>query len=175
MLGRLTRLIERTILALGVIGGILTFFIMILVLADVTGRAAFNSPVAGSTEAAVLLMIGLIFLGMPAAQQRGQNFRIAFLHDLLSGRALVALKVFNGLACTALTATLTYFTTKIAIGSIAAGEVSYGIVSFPVWPSRALIAFGLACLTLQFLIDTIRALTGSAPDVVASSDNMQVH
>lgn len=172
MLSFVTRSVEKTIMGLGVFGGILTFFIMIMVLADVIGRALFNAPVAGSTEVSVLLMIGLIFMGMPAAQQQGYHFRIDFLTSALRGAPLRVLKLFNFAVCIALTGLLTYLSGRLALRSIASGEVSYGTVAFPIWPSRALISLGLGFLTVQFAIHLVQALRGIEP---VASDKTGAH
>ena len=52
---------------------------------------------------------------------------------------------------------IAWFSWSKAIDSTKAGEESYGTISFPVWPSRLLIAFGLTMLALQLVAGLLRS------------------
>src|SRR3546814_15044152 len=65
---------ERLMLSLSVLSGFATLLIILIVVADVTGRFLFNAPLHGGVELSELLMVALVFFGLAAAQQQRQNF-----------------------------------------------------------------------------------------------------
>ncbi len=50
--------------------------------------------------------------------------------------------------------------TLAAIRSTQRGEVSFGVIAFPVWPGRIILAAGLILLSIQLLVDFVRLLAG---------------
>ena len=155
--------LERVLLQLGTISGFATLAIMLIVMIDVTGRAAFNAPLPGGLEMSELLLVALIFFGFAAAQQRRQNFSVDILTRHLPAflqRILDLLALFVGLGVAGL---LAWFSAGQAVKSYDRGEASFGIIPFPIWPARFVLAFGLVCLTLQLAIDIVSLLSGRAP------------
>lgn len=147
---------------LAVVNGFLTLMTMVLIVVDVAGRAFLNRPLRGGNELAVLFLVSLVYLGMAAAQKERHHFSIDLVRGRLPERARRVLDTITGAIAAALIGFLTWLAADLAWTSTLSGEASYGIVSFPVWPSRILIAVGLFCLTVQFLFDFLRNL-GALP------------
>ena len=152
--------IEAALIRLSVISGFATLLIMIIVCIDVVGRSAFNSPLHGGTEFSELLLVCLVFLGLAAAQQQRQNFAIDILvrhfpETVRRGFDLLAFAI-----CFVLIVALAWPSSKQALTSFGRGEAGFGIIAFPIWPARTVLAIGLWLLALQFAFDIYRLLTG---------------
>lgn len=158
MFVRLVEIIERFLLRLGVAAGFLTLVITVLIVADVAGRSLFKKPIPGGNELAVLIMVALIFLGMAAAQQKEHNFSIELLTAHLPPAALKVARFIAMAASTAVCGALAWLTIDIAYSMTLSNESSYGVIAFPIWPSRIILAVGLVCLTLQFFFDLLRVI-----------------
>lgn len=162
------RLIERFTRQLGVLGGFATLAVMIVIILDVGGRTLFNAPISGGNELSELLLVGLIFLGLAAAQQDRKHYTVDIVTHLLgpvARRRLETVGLFISLLVVGL---LAWLSAKHAWQSMLQGESSYGTISFPIWPARVVIAFGLGLLAVQLLIDIAKGLCprdGAVEDV----------
>lgn len=155
---RLISLLERLFNQLGVLSGFMTLLVMMLVVVDVASRFFFNAPVPGAEEIAILLLVAKIYISMPTAQQEGQNFEVDIVTRLLPAPTLRVLRSVTLAISVIVVGLIAYLTVGLAWDSVLENESSSGTVTFPVWPSRVLIAFGLVCLTLQFLFDFLRTV-----------------
>jgi TRAP-type C4-dicarboxylate transport system permease small subunit len=151
--------VERGLLALSILSGFATLLIIIVVCADVAGRFMFNSPMHGGVEFSELLMVVLVFFGLAAAQQQRQNYSIELLTRMFPEWAQKLLELIGYVTCLAIVILLAWPSSKQALQS-------FGIVPFPLWPSRVLLAVGLWLLAVQFSCDIYRFLVGQ-PRVIA--------
>jgi len=152
--------VEWFLSRLGVLSGFATLLITLLIVADVAGRSMFDSPLHGATEISELLLVALVFLGLASAQQKRQNYAIDVASRHLPVRLQVGLEHLGYLFCLLLTIGLAGFTTHQAMASYARGEAGFGIMPFPIWPARFLLAGGLWLLALQFVCDLLRYVMG---------------
>ena len=70
--------------------------LMILVVADITGRYLFNSPVPMAYDVGSFMLVFIVFLALASTQRMGAHIRVEFLTLRLPPRARVCLDV---LAC----------------------------------------------------------------------------
>lgn len=155
---RLVCWLERLFHRLGVLSGFMTLLVMMLVVIDVTSRFLLNAPVPGAEEIAILLLVAKIYISMPTAQQEGQNFEVDIVTRLLPPRAFRIVRGITLAVSVIVVGLIAWLTLGLAWDSVLENEQTSGTVAFPVWPSRILIAFGLTCLTLQFLFDFLRKI-----------------
>jgi TRAP-type C4-dicarboxylate transport system permease small subunit len=80
LIARLKRLLEALC---GVIAATALFAIMLLTLVDVGGRKVISTSVPGSLELTELLMVVVIFAGMPLVSLRGEHVVFDSLDPLL--------------------------------------------------------------------------------------------
>lgn len=153
--------VEAVLIRLGILSGFGTLLIMIIICVDVAGRFLFNAPLDSGVELSELLLVSLVFLGLAAAQQQKQNFSIEILTQHLPCWLQRALELFACLACLAIIVIIAWPSSKQAFTSFERGEAGFGIVPFPVWPARTILAAGLWLLALQFAFDAVRLLTGA--------------
>jgi TRAP-type C4-dicarboxylate transport system permease small subunit len=158
--------VERGLLALSILSGFATLLIIIVVCVDVAGRFFFNAPLHGGVEVSELLMVVLVFFGLAAAQQQRQNYSIELLTRHLPDWAQKLLELLGYATCLAIVLLLAWPSSKQAMMSYERGEAGFGIMPFPLWPARILLAIGLWLLAVQFACDIYRFLVGQ-PRIVA--------
>lgn len=154
--------IERLLLRLGIISGFATLVIIVIVIIDVGGRAIFNSPLHSGVELSELLLVSLVFLGLSAAQQQRQNFAIELFTRNLPLPVQTAFELVGYVVCLGIVVLLAWPSTSQAISSFNRNEMGFGIVAFPIWPARGILAVGLWLLAIQFCCDIYRLVTRTA-------------
>lgn len=159
MIGLVER-IERLLIRLGIVSGFATLMIIVIVVIDVAGRAIFNNPLHSGVESSELLLVCLVFFGLAAAQQQRQNYAIELFTRNLPMRVQSAFEFVGYVVCLAIVILLAWPSTQQAISSFNRNEMGFGIVAFPIWPARIVLAVGLWLLALQFLCDIYRLATG---------------
>lgn len=155
--------IERALLALSIVSGFATLLIILIVTLDVAGRFLFNTPFDGGVEASELLMVVLVFFGLAAAQQQRQNYAIELFvrHLPVAGQRIFEL--FGYVVGLVIVVLLAWPSSKQALSSFERGEAGFGVLPFPLWPARILLAAGLWLLAVQFLCDLYRFFTDRSP------------
>jgi TRAP-type C4-dicarboxylate transport system permease small subunit len=161
--------VEWSLSRLGIVSGFATLMIMLVVVTDVAGRSLLNIPLHMSTEISELLMVVLVFLGLAAAQGNRQNFAIDIATRHLPENLQLLVETLGYVFSFVLVAVLAWLSTKQAYSAFERGETGFGIVAFPIWPARFILAFGLWLLALQFLCDILRYLIG-APRISAEAE-----
>lgn len=160
----LARWITRFNRFLATVAGLLTALITLVACLDVAARALANRSIPGASEVAVVLLVALVFLGFAAAESKGENFSVTLLVQALKPRTRRVLHVVANLLSLAAIALLAWFSWTRGIASTLASEASYGTISFPVWPSRLLIAFGLTMLALQIVAGLLNDFADDEPE-----------
>lgn len=146
---------------LGVIG------LMVLINADIAGRAALNAPITGVPEMVTYSIVGIVFLQLAHTLRSGALTRSDLLLDVLARNAPLArrilIAIFNLTGALMLTIALIRFWP----GFIKAyndpsrhflGNPGFFII--PYWPLYALIALGLTTTAIQFAVNAVASLAG---------------
>ncbi len=84
---------------LGAAAAILLFGLMALTTADVIGRYFFNWPLRGAFEVTELLLLTLIFAGLPLASRAGEHVTLDFIDMLLGPKGRLLLQRAVDLLC----------------------------------------------------------------------------
>ncbi len=143
--------------ALGAGGNAALLLIMFGVSADALLRYALNRPLTGTLEGVELLLVFAVFLGLARTQAERGHIAVGIVTERLSGRPRAALEALTALLGLALFAAVTWATGAMALRSWRMGEYSAGLIAFPIYPSRALVALGSLLLALQLLLELVRA------------------
>jgi TRAP-type C4-dicarboxylate transport system permease small subunit len=85
--------------ALGFSAAVLLFCLMMLTTADVVGRYIFNWPIRGAFELTELLLLTLIFAGLPLASRADEHVTLDFIDMLLGNSGRLLLRRFVDLVC----------------------------------------------------------------------------
>src|SRR5258708_9345591 len=78
--------------ALGAAAAVLLFYLMALTTADVIGRYIFNWPLRGAFELTELLLLTLIFAGLPLASRADEHVTLDFIDMILSDNCRLLLR-----------------------------------------------------------------------------------
>jgi len=87
---------------LGVAASLILFCMMTLTFVDVVARYVFNRPLSGAFEVTELLLLVLIFAGLPLVTHAREHVTMDFIDRLLTGRARELLDRTIQLACAAI-------------------------------------------------------------------------
>ena len=150
-----TRRINRLSQAFAELSGWLIVPMMLTIFIDAVLRGLFNQAVAGVVEFNSLLLVAMVYLGLAGAQSKGANFRVTLLSDRLPAWLNKVLITLGYLLMLLTLSILLWFCTGAALFSFERDEIGYGLIDFPLWPSRALICLGLVLLLVQYLADGV--------------------
>lgn len=157
---RAIRAIERLNGFLGVLSGLATLIITITVILDVVLRATLNAPILGATEFSTLLLLVLVYLGLASVQAGKANFSVEIVVSILPPGLRRIQELLVTLVSVVVIGLLAWYTGREAWTSTLRGEMSFGAITFPVWPARIILSFGLAMLWLQLICDLFRLMSG---------------
>lgn len=147
---------ERLLTGIALAAGVALFFVMWLVVANALSRKLFNQPITGTLELTEALMPVVIMLPMAFTQMHRGHVRVLMLIDGLPPTVRRALHVMALIISCALFAWVSWATWGYAMRSLRVGETAWGIVRFPIWPTKVAISLGAALLTIQFLLDIVK-------------------
>lgn len=137
------------------VSGWLVVPMMLSIFLDALLRSLFNVALIGIVESNSLLLVALVYLGIAGAQASGANFRLTLLTSRVGPRLNWLFTTLGCVLMMAALAILGWFVWQSALYSIERGETSYGLVNFPLWPSRLLVALGISLLWLQLVADSL--------------------
>lgn len=140
--------------ALGAAG--IVVLLMALVVADITGRYLFNSPVPMTYEVGSFMLVFIVFLGLAYSQLQGAHIRVEFFTLRLPPKPRALLDLLAYTLGIAIYSAIFYQGFKWAYDSFVIGEYVAGLVNIPKWPSQFAVVFGALLLALQFVADWIR-------------------
>lgn len=127
--------------------------------ADVICRAAFNSPILGTTEVIRNSIVMIAFLQLPYAVRSQSMLRADFLLALMPPFLSRLFSVVGAVLGAALFGALVYGATGPMLTAFARGEfVGEGTVRIPVWPIYAVIILGAVLATIDYVIDAVALL-----------------
>ena len=140
--------------ALGAAG--IVVLLMALVVADITGRYLFNSPVPMTYEVGSFMLVFIVFLGLAYSQLQGAHIRVEFFTLRLPPKPRALLDLLAYTLGVAIYGAIFYQGFKWAYDSFVIGEYVAGLVNIPKWPSQFAVVFGALLLALQFIADWLR-------------------
>jgi TRAP-type C4-dicarboxylate transport system permease small subunit len=154
--------------ALHYVAGALIIAVMALTVYNILGRWLFNEPFRGTVELTQLAMLGIVYLGMAYAQDKGNHIAVDLLYNKMPTPVRVAMDWFATLLSLAILAALAWQLYKYSQVLDRGGRVtaSRGI---PLFPAAYVGIVGIAAFALAFVrssIDRVRAYRegNDAPD-----------
>jgi TRAP-type C4-dicarboxylate transport system permease small subunit len=118
---------------LGAAAAILLFGLMALTTADVIGRYFFNWPLRGAFEITELLLLTLIFAGLPLASRAGEHVTLDFVDLLLGPKGRLFLQRAVNFFCGIIILGLAW-RVRIKAGTIAGYGDTTDVLRVPVAP-----------------------------------------
>lgn len=140
---------------LGIAASAILFCMMALTVADVVLRYVVNRPLRGAFEVTELMLLVLIFAGLPLVSHADEHVTIDLIDRLLGPRAREAFKRAIQLGCAALMFFLTW-QMWIKAGTISRAGDFTDVVKIPYGP---FVYFMAAMIALAGLIHLYKALS----------------
>ena len=160
--------------ALMITAAVLAFLLCFLVVADVTGRVVFNSPVKGTPEIVSLSIVIICYLQAGFAIRSGGMLHVDTFVNKLPPGAQSWLAALGALIGMGFFAVLCYGSLDGAAHAWNSNEFEgEGALRVPVWPARFVIVLGTALAALSYLLMVLENLAqarkGLAPTQVGVS------
>jgi TRAP-type C4-dicarboxylate transport system permease small subunit len=128
---------------------------------DVWGRFLFNHPLHGTFELSELLMVAVVFLSLASCQAQDRHMRVDFLFTIVSKRVRAVVESITCVCGIVVCGLLGWFSIGPAWYSWTIREVTWGIISFPVYPAKFVVVVGAGLLGVQLILDLAGIIMGS--------------
>ena len=146
---------------LGVAASVILMILMLLTFVDVFARYLFNAPLRGAFESTELMLLVLIFAGLPLVSHADEHVTMDFIDHVLGARALDFLARAVHALCAAIMLLLAWLI-WLKAGKIAGYGDTTDVLRVPVGPfvyfMAAMIALtGLIHVYKMFVLGKLRA------------------
>lgn len=171
-MGWLRRAVQRMALVVLLLGGVGMLASMFLGTADVVGTQFLGHPLPGALELTESTMVLIVFGALAYAQIRRTHIRVEFVYEHVGPRVRAGMDVLADLAALAFFGLLLWQAFLEAKFSWEIGEATVGLVRFPLYPARTILAVGVALLLVQLVLDLVtdaRRAAGLDPDLPGPS------
>ena len=155
---RLDRALGGLVAAANAVSAAFVLLLMVLVVADITGRYVFNSPVPMAYEVGSFMLVFIVFLALASTQRAGAHIRVEFLTLRLPPRARACLDILAYGLGLLVYVTILWRGFGWAWTSWQVGDYVAGLINIPRYPSQFVVPLGAAILCLQFVADVARRL-----------------
>lgn len=151
----IAKLLERLALGVLLVGGIGMLLSMFLGTADVVGTQMLGRPVPGALEITESTMVLIVFGALTYGQIRRSHIRVELLYTRLPPRGRAALDILADLCGLLFFGLLLWQAINEAQFSMQIGEATDGLIRFPLYPARIILATGTALLLVRLVLDVI--------------------
>ncbi|OGA80055.1 MAG: hypothetical protein A3G81_33710 [Betaproteobacteria bacterium RIFCSPLOWO2_12_FULL_65_14] len=156
-----SRLLDWMMAALNVVGSIWVVLLMVLVSADVVGRAAFNAPLFGVPEIVKVSVVGLVWCQIPHTLRIGAHLRSTVLLQRMPAPARRGVEILSYLLGAVTFALIVYSGWDNTVEAWRIGEFEgEEPVRVPTYPIRTLVLLGAALTAIQFTLMALRVARG---------------
>lgn len=162
----LSLLVERVAFGVLLVGGVGMLMSMFLGVADVVGTQALNSPVHGAYEITESTMTLIVFGALAYAQIRRAHIRVELIYMHVGRQTQVALDLLADLAGLVFFGLLLWQAVIEAQYSYQINERTVGLIRFPLYPARIVLAAGTGLMLVRLALDLVfhlRQALGHAP------------
>ena len=154
------RLLMRVNLWCGLASGFALLAMMVMGALDVIGTnldiiGLRANPIPAAFEFMATMMVVNVFLAMSLAQSRRQHIRVEVLVNLLPARLRIGADALAHVLSAALFTLIAWYGWKSGIHAAGVGEYAPGLINFPQWPARLVLAFGASLMAVQCTADLI--------------------
>ncbi len=151
----LSTLTERIALVVLLVGGIGMLLSMFLGVADVVGTQVLLTPVPGPYEITESTMVLIVFGALTYAQIRRAHIRVELVYVRMGPRVQAGMDVFADIAALVFFGLLFWQAINEAQYSYQINERTVGLVRFPLYPARFVLAGGTGLLILRLVLDLL--------------------
>jgi TRAP-type C4-dicarboxylate transport system permease small subunit len=145
---------------LGAAAAVLLFCLMMITTADVIGRYIFNWPLRGAFEITELLLLTLIFAGLPLVSRADEHVTLDFIDALLGRRGRALLRRLVEVVCGLIILGLAW-RVWIKAGKIAGYGDTTDVLRIPVGP---FVYFMALMVLVTAIVHLIKAVLPAPPE-----------
>ena len=157
----LLRLFHRLLSALNLLGAFWVVLLMVLITADVVGRAFFNSPLTGVPEIVKISVVGLVWAMMAHTLKIDAHLRSTIFLSRMPDPVRRAVEMLGCALGAIMFGLIVYSGWDQMIEAWRIGEFEgEEPVRVPTYPVRSLVLLGAALTALQFCIMFVEHLRG---------------
>jgi TRAP-type C4-dicarboxylate transport system permease small subunit len=150
--------IDRLVRVLLAASALLTFGLSFLVVADVIGRGAFNSPVKGTPEIVSMSIVIITFLLAGYAVHSGAMLRTDVFIGTMGRRGPAIAALLTGVLGAGFFALIVWGSYEPALHAWRSGEFEgEGALRIAAWPARFTVMFGSLLVSIIYLRQAIAA------------------
>ena len=150
-LGRIDRALGRVENVFNLFAGGLVFVLMLLGVAQILLRVAFDAPIFGYIDIVEVSMVGFAVLSIAFVQRVGGHVRMELVLSRLRGRALWLVEAGGALAAAFIVAVLIPYSYMHFARAYSFGDSTIDI-ELPTWPAKLVVPVALALLLLRLLV-----------------------
>ncbi|CAH0205826.1 TRAP transporter small permease subunit [Microbacterium sp. Bi128] len=159
---RFDRYLRGQSAVLGVIAASALVVLMLATVIDVIVRFFARASVPGMIEVAESALVASVFLGLAWTSMQGGHVAVSIVTDRLRPVLARAVSVVVWVLNAGLLAWMTYASVMRALQATALNETRFGLVQWPVWPLRWVIAVGLGLWLVVAIANVVRTIRGRA-------------
>ncbi|MEN8673393.1 TRAP transporter small permease [Nocardioides sp.] len=167
--------VGRVSTLLAMLAAVCTLAIMVTMVADVANRVSGRGSISGAYELVTMLLVMVVFLGISYSERTETNVRVTLATSKMPRAVARVVRTFGGLVSFVIVAWFARTTWDAALVSMERGEFTQGLVDFPVWPSRLVIAIGFTLLALEVLLGTWRRWVRAGTPAASSRGSLPDH
>lgn len=131
------------------LAGILLLVLILLTVADVVGRTLIGKSILGTVDISTMLLVGIAFLGLAAAEVEGQHVVVDLIEQRLPRANRIALAVIRIFLLVGLGVILVWGLSEVLVSAIDRGETTNTILRLPTWPAKLIL---LVSFLLFFIV-----------------------
>ena len=136
-----------------VVAAVWAFILTFIIMSDIIGRGAFNSPVYGVREIVMNSIVIIVFLQASYAIRSGSMLRADFIVSRFPRPVLRVISIFGYLLGAAFFFTIVVGGIDGAVHAWVSNEFEgEGALHVPVWPTRFVILFGGSLAGINYLL-----------------------
>ena len=151
-----TSITEKVSRWCSLLGASFIALMMLMTVSDVTSRTLLNRSIGGALEMVSLLMVGVVYFSLSYTQITGSHVRVELVTSHVSKRTQAIIEVITLFLALVILALFLWASVDRTIYSWQIKEYYWGLIPFPIYPSRTLMPFGILLLWMAVLIRWIR-------------------
>jgi TRAP-type C4-dicarboxylate transport system permease small subunit len=136
------RVISRTEQVLVVIAQVFVLLLMLVTVANIIARF-FGHPIVGAFESGVLMLVFILYLGLAYTQSQHGHVNVDIVINLLPSRTKEILAMICLFIALVILSIILWRSSLVGIKSVQIREYLPGLISFPIWPGKIIVPFGI--------------------------------
>jgi TRAP-type C4-dicarboxylate transport system permease small subunit len=132
--------------------GWLVVFLLLLVASDVAYRTVAAKSIAGAYSLSEIIMVGICFLAVSYTQKQKGHVSMDFIVIRLRGKPRQFTEITSSLLSLIVSILLFYRSSVEAYVAVKIRLITSGIIEWPAWPLKIVVAFGFFMLCIRIAI-----------------------